>query len=217
MSTALREAIRLYRDPSVLRLLAKRPLPDGVDLLLNVAAGAAPSPEGASPWGEVSPEELRTAARFYVARILFDGSSDDFRMFGSNEPIDLEHLKLSRRLLLRWLHPDTTRDPDATSLFIRMNEAWDRIRSGSARIAPKLPVIERVPSRDAPTRYRRGFPPMRKQVGRKAPRLRKTKVVIVVAAFAAIFLGLTLVIDTMLEKRRCPAMLSSIPLCAQKW
>ena len=167
-------------------------------MVLSVAADGTPSAASPTPWLETSAEELQAAARFYVARILFDGSSDDYRMFGSNGEKELEGLRANRRLLLLWLHPDKSDDPALNSLFIRMNEAWDRIRAGAPRLfEANVSLGHRRSGRSRPSRHvavRSG----RILVPRRPARRTRRRTVVIVAGLAATLLGLSVLIGTSL-------------------
>ncbi len=134
-TTAIRLAIDLVQVPSRIRATRSRPLPDGMGLLLRVAAGD----EGATlsvadPTGR-TPEFLREAATFFIEQILLAPDADSYRVLGADYRCEGPQLRSHMALLLRWLHPDVAGDDDRSIFAARVIAAWDDLKSPERRRA----------------------------------------------------------------------------------
>ncbi len=132
---ALKIAIDLVHVPSQVRLVRSEPLPDGVLLLLRIAAGD----EGAEFAGATlmdRPRDLvRRAATFFLEQILFAPNADSYQVLGAGPEASASELRRNVALLLRWLHPDL--DPRGErSVFIgRVTGAWNNLKTPERRAA----------------------------------------------------------------------------------
>lgn len=140
---ALDWAVALARAPGERHALRQRPLPDGMDTVLQVAGGshAAAIDEAAAHAG-MAPAEVVEAARFYLREMLFFPDADAYRVLGLAADASDEQVKHHHRLLQQWLHPDRpTSDWDA-AFAARVNAAWSQLRTPARReaYAATLPV-----------------------------------------------------------------------------
>lgn len=133
---ALEWALALAQAPGERDALRRRALPDGIEALLQIAAG---SHRGAlqaaiARTGE-SEANLVEAVRFYLREVLFHSGADAYRVLGLAQDASLEQIKAHHRLLQHWLHPDRqTSDWDA--IFAgRVNAAWNALRTPDRRAA----------------------------------------------------------------------------------
>jgi hypothetical protein len=132
---ALRTAIDLLLVPSQVRVVRSAPLPDGLPILLRIAAGDADAERMASALTDRPREVVRRAATFFIEQILFAPDADSYRMLGTNSQATAAELRSNVALLLRWLHPD--HDPhDEHSIFVnRVTAAWNNLKTPERRTA----------------------------------------------------------------------------------
>src|SRR5262245_59662487 len=105
-ASALEAALYLMQSPSKVKLIRSRPLPDGVDVLLRIAAHDADTMRQATQWLGRSPDTIRRAAAFFIEQILFFPDADSYRALGLTRGATNADLRRNMALLLRWLHPD---------------------------------------------------------------------------------------------------------------
>lgn len=133
--TALKAAIDLIHVPSQGRLLRSEPLPDGVLILLRIAAGDA----GAEHTGVAVTDRplavVQQAAAFFIEQILFAPDADSYRVLGLDKEATAAELRRNVGLLLRWLHPDL--DPGGErSIYVRkVTTAWNDLKTPERRAA----------------------------------------------------------------------------------
>lgn len=132
--SALEWALALLQAPGERHLLRQKPLPDGMEPLLAIAAGAAPEAlaQAMATFGE-SESRLREAAQFYVREVLFFPQADAYRMLGVAADAPFEQIKTHHRLLQSWLHPDRPHSEEDAAFAARVNAAWNRLRSPERR------------------------------------------------------------------------------------
>lgn len=132
---ALKIAVDLVHVPSRVWLVRSEPLPEGVLILLRVAAGDEESEQAAVAMIDRSPELIRKASMFFIQQILFAPDADSYRVLGSNPQATPGELRRNVALLLRWLHPDL--DPQGErSVFIgRVTAAWNSVKTPERRAA----------------------------------------------------------------------------------
>lgn len=175
---ALEWALALARAPRERDALRQRPLPDGIEALLQIAAGSRGEALQLALARSGEPEaELVEAVRFYLREVLFHSGADAYRMLGLSADASAEQIRTHHRLLQQWLHPDRqTSDWDA--IFAgRVNAAWNALRTAERRaeydamhpvvastaatadwIAPHLVADVPLESEDPAARWRRRAP-----------------------------------------------------------
>lgn len=133
---ALDWALALVKAPNERLSLRRRPLPQGIEPLLQIAAGNAGDAlaNAVRRTGE-SEEELVEASRFYLREVLFHSGADAYRVLGLDRTAAQSRIKTHHRWLQQWLHPDRqTSDWDA--IFAgRVNAAWNQVRNEERRRA----------------------------------------------------------------------------------
>ena len=151
---ALKVAIDLMHVPSQVRLFRSEPLPDGVLMLLRIAAGDDAAEQAAVDLTGRPRQTIRRAAAFFIEQILFAPDADSYRVLGANPQANAGELRRNTALLLRWLHPDL--DPRGErSLFAgRVTGAWNDLKTPERRAAYDELRCHRASSRKA--RSRRG-------------------------------------------------------------
>lgn len=132
---AVKLAIDLLHVPSQVRLVRSEPLPEGVPLLLRIAAGEEEAERSAVAVSGRSRETVRRSAVFFIEQILFAPTADSYRVLGASPQASAGELRRNVALLLRWLHPD--RDANgARSVFAnRVTEAWNNLKTPERRVA----------------------------------------------------------------------------------
>lgn len=150
---ALDWALALARAPGERHALRQRPLPDGIEPLLQIAVGGhGGALQAAMARTGEDEAELLEAVRFYLREVLFHGSADAYRMLGLAPGASSAQIKTHHRLLQQWLHPDRqTSDWDA--IFAgRVNAAWNALRTPERRAAydathPAAQAVAPAPTR----------------------------------------------------------------------
>ncbi|SFV32762.1 J domain-containing protein [Hyphomicrobium facile] len=127
--TALRVAIDILQVPSRMHATRSKPLPDGVGLLLSVAAGDEQVTANASRTTARSPEFLLEAAQFFVEQILLSPTSDSYRILGADRTATAIELRRNMALLLKILHPDHYQNVQRSIFAGRVTEAWNNLKT----------------------------------------------------------------------------------------
>jgi DnaJ domain len=134
-ATAVRVAIDLIQMPSRARMIRQAPLPDGMPLLLRIAAmEPEATAEAAALTGRTS-EVILNAAVFFVEQILLAPESDSYRVLGAAPQASSAELRHNMALLVRWLHPDVKQTSDRTAFVNRVTFAWDDLKTAERRAA----------------------------------------------------------------------------------
>jgi DnaJ-like protein len=132
---ALKIAIDLMHVPSQVRLFRSEPLPDGVLMLLRIAAGDEEAETMAVDLTGRSPEIVRQATRFFIEQILFAPEADSYRALGANPQASPSELRRNVALLLRSLHPDVDRRGERSIFVGRVTTAWNNLKTPERRTA----------------------------------------------------------------------------------
>lgn len=133
-AAALKAAIDLLRVPSRVRRFRGQPLPDGVILLLRVAAGDRQAEGEAITLTGRPLAAIREAAAFFVEQILLSPDADSYRRLGTRSSATNAELRQHMVLLLKGLHPDITAG-DRSLLTRRVTAAWDQLKTAERRAA----------------------------------------------------------------------------------
>lgn len=132
---ALSLALELLYVPWRVRLVRERPLPEGVPLLLRIAAGDTASEEAAAKAVGRPPEVVRQAATFFIEQILLAPDADSYRVLGAGASATAGELRTNMALLMKWLHPDTTHDGERSVFAARIATAWNNLKTPDRRAA----------------------------------------------------------------------------------
>uniref|UniRef100_UPI00403F605B J domain-containing protein n=1 Tax=Hyphomicrobium sp. ghe19 TaxID=2682968 RepID=UPI00403F605B len=106
-----------------------KPLPDGVGLLLFVAAGDEGVTTNAARTTGRSPEFLLEAAQFFIEQILLSPASDSYRILGADRTATSIELRRNMALLLKILHPDHYQNVQRSIFAGRVTEAWNNLKT----------------------------------------------------------------------------------------
>jgi hypothetical protein len=134
-SAALRIALDLVRVPWRVRLLKAEALPQGVPLLLRIAAGDREAEAQAAAMSDKSLDTVREAAAFYIEQILLCPEADSYRVLGASPDADSGELRRNMALLTRWLHPDMDRHGERAVFVGRVTKAWNDLKTPERRAA----------------------------------------------------------------------------------
>jgi hypothetical protein len=132
---ALRLAVELLHVPWRVRSVRAAPLPDGVQQLLEVAAGEAANAEAAATANGRSPDLVRQAATFFIEQVLLAPGTDSYRVLGATPAATTGDLRRNMALLMRWLHPDVARQGDQAVYAARIANAWNNLKTPERRAA----------------------------------------------------------------------------------
>ena len=152
---ALRIALQLIHIPSQIRHARSAPLPDGVQLLLQIAAGDEEAAERGGALVDKSHEEVREAAAFFIEQILFSPNADSYRVLGAQSDATIKDLRRNMSFLLRWLHPDVQGQGERSVFARRVSLAWDALKTPERKAAydeARRTARASGPARKAPTR-----------------------------------------------------------------
>src|SRR5262249_2036326 len=130
---ALRLALDLLHAPWRVRLVRREPLPEGVGLLLRVAAGDASAEQHSVELADRPLEVIRQAAAFFIEQILLSPDADSYRVLGANSDVGDGELRRNMASLMTWLHPDTTREADRSLVAPRIATAWKDLKTPERR------------------------------------------------------------------------------------
>jgi hypothetical protein len=132
---ALRIAIDLLHVPSQVRVVRSEPLPDGVPMLLRIAAGDEEVERTAAALTDRSRDVVRRAATFFIEQILFAANADSYQVLGTRPRATAAELRHNVALLLRWLHPDLDPRGERSIFVSRVTQAWNNLKTPERRAA----------------------------------------------------------------------------------
>jgi hypothetical protein len=132
---AVKIAIDLLLVPSQVRLLRAEPLPDGVVMLLRIAAGDDEAESAAAGSMDRTRDVIRRAATFFIEQILFAPDADSYRVLGAGPQASPSELRQNVALLLRWLHPDLDRQGERSIFVGKVTGAWNNVKTPERRAA----------------------------------------------------------------------------------
>src|SRR5262249_2770756 len=132
-ASALEAALYLMQSPSQVKLIRSCPLPDGVNMLLRIAANDTGTIQQATDWLGRPPETIRQAATFFIEQILFSPEADSYRILGLTRDATSVDLRRNMALLLRWLHPDLDPRGERSVFAGRVTRAWNDVKTQERR------------------------------------------------------------------------------------
>ncbi|HEX4892621.1 MAG TPA: DnaJ domain-containing protein [Hyphomicrobiaceae bacterium] len=147
---AMRVALDLLHAPARVHTARTQPLPEGVHLLLRIAAGDEEAErEAAESTGRPS-RVLRQAAGFYIEQILFSAESDAYRVLGSTPFASPADLRRNLAYLLKWVHPDLEENRNRSAFLKRVTAAWEEVKTPHRRKAYDAALIAAAAQMPAP-------------------------------------------------------------------
>jgi len=134
-TTALRIAMDLMQVPSRARSLRSAPLPEGIPILLQVAAGNEEVTREAACAMDRSADAVRSAAVFFIEQILLSPEADSYRVLGAGPGATNSELRRNMSQLLKRFHPDADRSGYRSSFAARVTLAWQDLKTPARRAA----------------------------------------------------------------------------------
>lgn len=131
--SALRAAIDLVQVPSRVRIARAQQLPDGMEMLLRVAAGDGTATETAAVATGRDADFIREAATFFVEQVLLEPGADSYRVLGGRADSGAEELRRHVALLMRCLHPDASQNGERSVFAGRITGAWEDLKTPQRR------------------------------------------------------------------------------------
>ena len=162
---ALRLAVELVHMPSRVRAVRGEPLPDGVDVLLQIAAGEDATTEEAAALIDRPQQVIRQAAAFYIEQILLSPDADSYRVLGAAPWTHSGDIRRNMALLLRWLHPDVDANAERSLYAGRVTRAWEDLKTPERRatydaaLAAARPTIRKSSRQSSHQSSRQGTAP----------------------------------------------------------
>lgn len=134
-ASALRIAIELVHVPSRARLIKSAALPEGMGLLLSIAADDERAVlDGVEATGRTR-EVIKGAASFFVEQVLMASDADSYRTLGARDAATNAELRRNMALLLKALHPDLSQNKDRSIFTGRVTRAWEDLKTQDRRDA----------------------------------------------------------------------------------
>ncbi len=132
---ALRIAIDLLHVPSRVRSLRLEPLPQGVPLLLQIAAEDAAAIDRGVKITDRPRDVVREAAEFFIEQVLLWQGADSYRVLGASQQSGVADLRSNMANLVKWLHPDSGPHGQQSVFVKRVTMAWDDLKTPERRAA----------------------------------------------------------------------------------
>jgi DnaJ domain len=130
---ALLVAVDLLHVPSRVRFARSAPLPEGMSILLRIAAGDKEAERRAVELTDCSKDIVRQAATFFIEQILFTPDTDSYRVLGASQRATAGELRRNLALLSKWLHPDGNARNDRSVFIDRVTAAWNDVKTPERR------------------------------------------------------------------------------------
>ena len=134
-AAALKLAVELVHMPSRVRAARAEPVPAGIDMLLQIAAGEQTPMAEAAALTDRSPQVILQAAGFFIEQILLSPEADSYRVLGATNAASNTELRRNMALLLRWLHPDMDAQGERSLYAGRVTKAWEDLKTPERRAA----------------------------------------------------------------------------------
>ena len=154
-SAALGVALMLAERPAAVKYVRGAPLPDGVALLLQVAAEQADALRAAQAMTGCPQVALQESARFFIEQIMLHTEANSYRVLGASPGATRRELCRNMALLIKWLHPDgqerhaSQSDLDRGAFLLRVTKAWEDLKTDQRQAAYDLSLRERWKKRSS--------------------------------------------------------------------
>ncbi len=149
---ALETALELKRNTALVKSMHLQTLPEGVIDLIKCAGGCTETCTRLALAKQRSPETVRDAAIHFLLLVAFAPDASAERQLGLNPgEATRDAVRLHKRWLVRWLHPDHNKDPWQTVLFNRVLAASLQIEARGVMRTKRQPILAvQPPSRIRP-------------------------------------------------------------------
>jgi DnaJ domain len=182
---AIAAALAMLRDPRLARLAQRGPLPRGMTLLLEVAAGEAEALAAAHSMTSRSEATLQKAAGFFIEQVLLSRQADNYRVLGSSHDASAAELRRHMALLLKWLHPDLFESSGGDKGFNRsvyvnlVTNAWEALKTAERRASYDASLAgreqDRRPGMRSAEHHGNGVPSGAQAAGARMPHARSRR------------------------------------------
>jgi hypothetical protein len=119
--SAVLEALDMFKQPAKARSMGRHVLPLDMLEVIKIAAG---DQETTDRWAEGCREKsdvVRQSAVFFLQQTIAKAGDDKFRTLGLSSGAGVDEIRLHKRWLLKWLHPDRNPSKWETALFLRIS------------------------------------------------------------------------------------------------
>jgi hypothetical protein len=127
--SAVLEALDMFKQPARARELRSHDQPSDMLEVIKIAAGDQGTIDR---WAESCREGqdiIRQSAVFFLQQTIAKSGNDKFRMMGLPSGAGMDEIRLHKRWLLKWLHPDRNPSKWETVLFHRISTAADMLEN----------------------------------------------------------------------------------------
>lgn len=173
---ALATALGMLSCPHMTRRARLSRLPNGITLLLEVAAGESGALQSATARTGRTEETLRKAAGFFIEQVLLSEHANNYWVLGCSCEASQGDLRRHMALIMRWLHPDVVYNGAQTQRFDRglyadrVVAAWEAVKTKERREAYDTSLAARTRMGDERGSKRLLIPHLRNEpaaIGRK--------------------------------------------------
>ena len=132
---AVKAALDLAAFPSRCRRFRNASLPEGMSLLLRLAAEDKDAVEACARRIQASPQKLQEAAAFFIEQILLAPNVDSYRTLGAQRSATIAQLRLHLAYLWKWLHSGNCSEMARSAFILRVTRAWNNVKTPERRAA----------------------------------------------------------------------------------
>lgn len=132
-TTAVRQALEVYKFPRRLATVRAMPLPSDVNSLLRAVSDGQEDHDLLADISVATALNPKEVVEFYIQQVLLHPAADAYRTLGVRPGAQRAVIRRNMALLLRWLHPDHNHNEDRTIYMGRVLEAWEQIKTADRR------------------------------------------------------------------------------------
>ena len=137
-SSAFISAMALAKMPSLLSSFRDMDLPHDATEALLVFSGDDAAIDRAVKLAGISRDHLMPCVDDYIRGVFLHESADPLRILGVTTKDDADRLRLHRKLLLKRLHPDQSKDTHDAELTRRVLDAWKILHAKPEQVLQKV-------------------------------------------------------------------------------
>ena len=143
---AILDAVAIFRQPMLARKMTASALPEGMIVVLRIAAEGDEPARLLANQIAATPKELHEACLFYLRTVVFHQHASDTRLLALLEPVTMTELRNHKRMIFKWLHPDRNHNSWETKLFLRIKAASLRLEQ-VAKFQTPIPIASVQPTK----------------------------------------------------------------------
>jgi hypothetical protein len=165
-TNAIEIALAVYKQPSQFAAPKTGNLPHSMLDVVKSAAGDEATLQKLADELDVSIEQISQACKFYLQKLCASAGDDPFRMLALDSGATEPDIRVHKRWLLKWLHPDRNPSKWEATLFMAVKQAAQQIETGAVPREHKETSHREAGSRSHLRRHsRKNLRPRRKPVG----------------------------------------------------